>query len=105
MRVTYPGEGNEGECGHGSKHDGGDQHDQSYQNVVAEEGDGCQPTTEKSRKKTLNTISSKLMLILDIHEHFVSEHYYQSILDYILFAIMIPVQYSWMLNAKQLCAL
>ena len=45
----YPGEGNEGQWGDCSEHDGGDQHDQSNQNIIGEEGDGSQPTAEKER--------------------------------------------------------
>ena len=41
---SYLGEGDEGQCGHCSEHDSWDQHDQSNQNIIAEVGDGCQPT-------------------------------------------------------------
>lgn len=43
--IMNPGEGNEGQRGHGSEHDSRDQHDQCNQNIIAEEGDGRQPTT------------------------------------------------------------
>lgn len=54
MRHSYPGEGNEGQWGHSSEHDGWDQHDQGNQNIIAEVGDCCQPTTEKWEKKEQN---------------------------------------------------
>lgn len=46
---SYLGEGNEGQWGHSSKHDSRYQHDQRNENIIAEEGDGSQPTTEKDR--------------------------------------------------------
>lgn len=47
--VKYLGEGNEGQWGHSSEHDGRDQHDQRNYNIIAEEGDGSQPATEKDK--------------------------------------------------------
>lgn len=43
--VTYPGEGQEGECGDPGEHEGGHQHDQRHQDVVAEVGQRRQPST------------------------------------------------------------
>lgn len=48
-RVSYFGEGNEGQRGHCSKHDSWDQHDQCNQYIIAEEGNGGQPSAEKDR--------------------------------------------------------
>lgn len=45
----YLSECNEGQRGHSSEHDCRDQHDYSNQNIVAEEGDGSQPTTERHK--------------------------------------------------------
>ena len=44
-RIGHLWEGNDGEHSHCSEHDGGNQHDHSWPNVGAEEGDGSQPAT------------------------------------------------------------
>lgn len=47
---THPGEGEERQPGHSCEHEGGNQHDQSHQDIVAEVGHGSQPTTEGENK-------------------------------------------------------
>lgn len=91
---SYPGEGNEGQRGHCSEHDGGDQHDQGNQNIIAEERDGSQPPTEKD---TINTISAKHFIYFRIRT--LMNHNYL-LLDHLLCLIMKLRSNIWMLNAN-----
>ncbi len=49
--IVYLRESNEGEYSHSGKHDGWYQHDHSWANVGAEEGDGSQPATDGHNRK------------------------------------------------------
>lgn len=49
------GEGDEGQHGHGSEHDGGDHHHHGWADVGAEEGDGGQPAAVGRQKSHAHT--------------------------------------------------
>lgn len=53
-KKSYFGKGNEGQRGHCSEHDSRDQHDQCNQYIIAEEGNGGQPSAEKDTEETSN---------------------------------------------------
>ena len=53
-QVGHLCEGDEGEHSHGSKHDGGNQHDHRWADVGAEEGDGSQPATGGRNRRVSN---------------------------------------------------
>lgn len=91
---SYPGEGNEGQRGHCSEHDGGDQHDQGNENIIAEERDGRQPPTEKD---TINTISAKHLICFRVRS--LMNHNYL-LLDHLLCLIMKVRSNIWTLNAN-----
>lgn len=53
------GEGDKGQRCHSSEHEGGNQHDQRNQNVVAEEGDGSQPAAAETGDRGKCAIQNK----------------------------------------------